>query len=143
MRRLVLLAATAVAVVGTTPASAAAKGPCGLITPAQASAALGAKVGAPLSATAGLYEECQYAAGAKHLIVLDRKLTQAVFDKSAKKNPGPVVHVSGIGSDAYSVQGGMGLLLWKNGTELTIYVSGAANPLKAEETLGRDAASHL
>jgi hypothetical protein len=143
MRRVVLLAAIVIAVVATAPAWASAKGPCTLITPANVSAALGTKAGAPVAATVGLYESCDYVAGSRHVIILDRKLTKSVFDTSAKKNPGPVVHLSGIGSDAYSAQGGAALLMWKNGTELTILVAGGTNALKAEETLGRDAASRL
>jgi hypothetical protein len=143
MRRVVLLATFVIAAVSTAPAWATAKGPCTLITPANVSAALGTKAGAPVAATVGLYESCQYTAGAKHVVILDRKLTETVFDKSAKKNPGPVVHLSGIGSDAYSAQGGAALLMWENGTELTILVTGGTNALKVEETLGRDAASRL
>jgi hypothetical protein len=143
MRRLVLLVASAAAVVVAAPAGAAIKGPCALITPTDVSAALSAKAGVPTAATVGLYESCDYVAGAKHLVILDRKMTRTLFDTSAKKNPGPVVHISGIGSDAYSAQGGAALLMWKAGTELTILVTGEANALKAEEALGRDAASRL
>jgi hypothetical protein len=50
----------------------------------------------------------------------------------------PVVHVTGIGSDAYSVKAGT-----ERGTEVTIYVAGLSTPLTAEETLGRAAAHRL
>jgi hypothetical protein len=143
MRRLVLLAAAAFAVVWSAPASGAAKGPCALITAANVSAALGAKVAPATNTKLGLYESCDYVAGVKRLVILDRTTTRKLFDTSAKKNPGPVVHLSGIGSDAYSAQGGAVLLMWDNGTELTILVTGTTNALKIEETLGRDAASRL
>jgi len=54
-----------------------------------------------------------------------------------------VVHLNGIGTDAYSVKGGSGILLWKNGTEVTVDVSGLGKALKADETLGKAAAARL
>ena len=54
-----------------------------------------------------------------------------------------MVHLNGIGTDAYSVKGGSGILLWKNGTEVTVEVSGIGKALKAGETLGKAAAGRL
>lgn len=70
-------------------------------------------------------------------------MSRSDFDRSAKKNPGPVVHVAGVASDVYSAGGGSTLLLWKNGTELTVLVTGVASPLKAEKILGKAAAGRL
>ncbi len=82
-----------------------------------------------------------YVAGAKAVTVPERQLSRSAFDASAKKNPGPVAHVAGVGSDAYAVMGGKGLLVWKGGTELSLLVTGGG--LKAEETLGKAAANRL
>jgi hypothetical protein len=141
MRRLIVLVAF-VSLVAAAPAGASVKNPCGLITAANATKALGVTVPASKPETLGLYQACSYASGGKRLTVLVRDLTRAKFDKSAKANPGPVVHVNGIGSDAYSAAGPT-LLLWKSGTEVTVLASGVAKALTVEESLGRTAASRL
>ena len=142
MHRLVVLTA-AVALVGAATASASVKSPCKLITPADATKALGVAAGAGKPETVGLYQACLYTAGTKGAIVLVRQISRSTFDKSAKANPGPVVHLNGIGTDAYSVKGGSGILLWKNGTEVTVDVSGLGKALRADETLGKAAAARL
>jgi len=142
MRRLVVLT-TVVVLVGAASAAAGVKSPCKLITAADATKALGVAAGAGKSETVGLYQACVYTAGTKSVIVLVRQMSRSTFDKSAKANPGPVVHLNGIGSDAYSVKGGSGLLVWKDGTEVTVDVSGLGKALKADETLGKAAAGRL
>ena len=144
MRRLIVTAtiATAIALVSAAPAWARLKSPCVLISAANAKHALGVTFAASKPEKLGLYQACRYVHGAKAVIVLDRRLTRAAFVKSAKKNPGPVVHVAGIGSDAYSA-GGPTLLLWKNGTEVTVLVEGGSSPLRAEKKLGKIAAGRL
>jgi hypothetical protein len=137
-----VIVATTLVLASVAPAWAGAPSPCKLVTSADAKKALSATAGAGRPQTVGLYKACLYLAGSKSVTVLERQLGRSVFDVSAKKNPGPVAHVSGVGSDAYSVQGGKGLLLWKNGTELSILVTGGGG-LKAEETLGKAAASRL
>ncbi|MGD0197448.1 MAG: hypothetical protein ABSC56_06030 [Solirubrobacteraceae bacterium] len=141
MRRIVVLVAF-LALVAAAPAGASVKSPCALVTAANATKALGVTVPASTPEKLGLYEACTYASGGKRLTVLVRGLTRTVFDLSAKSNPGPVVHVSGIGSDAYSAAGPT-LLLWKSGTEVTVLATGVANALTVEESLGRTAASRL
>jgi hypothetical protein len=142
MRRVVVLAST-IALVGAASASASVKSPCKLITAADATKALGVAAGTGKAETVGLYKACLYTAGTKGVIVLVRQISRSTFDKSAKANPGPVVHLNGIGSDAYSVKGGSGLLLWENGTEVTVDVSGLGKALKVDETLGKAAAGRL
>jgi hypothetical protein len=141
MRFVVL--ATALVIASVAPAAAAAPSPCKVVTSADAKKALGTSVGAGKPLTEGLYKTCLYFAGSKGVTVLERQLSRSVFDLSAKKNPPPVAHVNGIGSDAYSVMGGKGLLVWKDGTEISLLVSGGSGGLKAEETLGRAAANRL
>jgi hypothetical protein len=125
------------------PASAAVNTPCKLVTRADAERALGAAVKGGKVLTVSRYRECIYTKGAKGVVVLVRKLSRSGFDKTATKNPGPVVHLGGIGSDADSVAGGSGLLLWKTGTEVTVTVDGASDTLAAEKMLGRIAAARL
>jgi hypothetical protein len=67
----------------------------------------------------------------------------AASSLSANKSPPPVAHVNGIGSDAYSVVGGKGLLVWKDGTEISLPISGGSGGLSAEEALGTAAANRL
>jgi hypothetical protein len=142
MRSVVILA-TAAALVGAASASAGVKSPCKLVTTADATKALGVPAGVGKAATVGLYQACQYLVGSKGVIVLVRPLSRSNFDKSAKLNPGPVVHLGGIGSDAYSVKGGAGVLVWKSGTEVTVAVAGLGKALNAEEALARAAAARL
>lgn len=74
--------------------------------------------------------------------MLERQLSRTVVDLSAKKHPDPVAHLGRIGSDACSVMGGEGLLVWKDGTDVSLLVSGGGG-LTAEEALGKAAASRL
>jgi len=113
------------------------------VTASDAKSALGVTFAAGKLQAVGLYQSCRYSNGTRSLTVLERQLSRSDFDKSAKKNPGPVVHITGIGSDAYSVGGASTLLLWKHGTELTLLATGVGNPLKAEKTLGKAAAGRL
>jgi hypothetical protein len=140
--RLVVLA-LALVVASVAPAWASAPGPCKLVTSADAKKALGVSVGTGRTQTVGLYKACLYLAGSKGVTVLERQLSRSVFDVSAKKNPGPVAQIAGIGTDAYSVMGGKGLLVWKNGTEVSLLVSGGGGGIKADEALGKAAASRL
>ncbi len=141
----VLVAATIVAsVASVVPASASVPSPCKVVTTADAKKALGGPVHAGRLLKVGLYQSCTYAgAGARAVTVLERQMSRGSFDTSAKRNPGPVAKVPGLATDAYSVSGGQGLLLWKSGTEISLLVSGVRPALKPEETLGRAAASRL
>jgi len=94
--------------------------PCKLVSQAQASAALGVKVGAPKVQTLGQFQSCTYANGLTILTVQTRSISKADFVTSAKENPPPVKPVSiGGGSVAYSAGGGFSVLVWRNGTEAT------------------------
>jgi hypothetical protein len=143
VRRLVLIA-TALTLVSAMPAAASVKNPCKLVTAADAKRALGgASVKPTTPQTVGLYQGCTYISKGGTVVVQDRLLGRSNFDKSAKANPGPVAHVSGIGSDAYTVKGGFGLLVWKNGTSVTLLVIGPKNAAAAEKTLGKVVAGRL
>jgi hypothetical protein len=142
MRRVILLTTAMCCLVASASASASVTSPCKLINAANASTTLGVSVAASGLQKRGLYESCVYFRGSKGVVVLVRHLSHANFVTSAKKNPGPVVHVSGVGSDAYSVKG-PGLLVWQDGTEITLLVSGIPNALTAEKKLGRIATAQL
>lgn len=109
--------------------------PCSLVTPADVTSAAGGSAGAPTDTKAGLYQACLYGSS---VVVLVRNIDRASFDKSAKANPGGVTAVSGIGQDAYSGSGT--LLVWQNGTEVTILVNGNA---AAEKPLALAAVNRL
>jgi hypothetical protein len=143
VRRLVLIA-TALTLVSAIPAAASVKNPCKLVTVADAKHALSVATVSPTTAQkVGLYESCTYITKVGTLVVQARLLNRSDFDKSAKANPGPVAHVSGIGSDAYTVKGGFGLLVWKNGTSVTLLVIGPKNAAVAEKALGKVVAGRL
>jgi len=147
MHRLIVLAmfvfALTAAAVPALGQSAGAVNPCKLVTAADAKTVLGAASGKPKLQDAGLYQSCSYVAGNVRLTVLTCQLTESMFVKSAKSNPGPVVSVRGIGNAAYSVSGGSGLLFWKDGTEATFAIFGASKPLKLEEQLARKVVGKL
>jgi hypothetical protein len=116
--------------------------PCKLVSPAQASAALGAKVGKPTVQTLGNFRSCSYAAGSAFLTVQTRALSKADFVESAKQNPPPVKPVSvGGGTVAYSASG-FTVLVWRNGTEATFtIVHGGGVP--AEIALAKTVAARI
>lgn len=148
MRVSYLLVACGLASVMTTAGSAAARpvsapNPCKLVTAADAKIALGTTPGKPQLMPAGLYQSCAYSAGSVRLVVLVRRISESVFQKSAKANPKPVVAVSGIGDSAYSVGGGASLLVWRNGTEAEFAIFGASNTLKRDEQLARKVVGKL
>ena len=143
--RQVIRALVVVALLAAVAASSAsaAKSPCALVTAADASKALGATVGKPKLQNLGVFVSCFYSAGTKSVTVQSRAISRGDFDKSAKANPGPVKHLAGIGSDAYSVGGGSTLLLWKNGTAVTLLAIGTPNALATEKALAAKVAGRL
>lgn len=143
--RRVIRALVVVALLAAVAASSAsaAKSPCALVTAADASKALGATVGKPKLQNLGVFVSCFYAAGTKSVTVQSRSISRSDFDKSAKANPGPVKHLAGIGSDAYSVGGGSTLLLWKNGTAVTLLAIGTPSALTTEKALATKVAARL
>jgi hypothetical protein len=143
MRVAALVAVAALAAVGASSAHAA-KSPCALVTAADASHALGVTVKKPKLQNLGLFVSCFYATSStKSVTVQTRTISRNDFDRSAKANPGPVKHLAGIGSDAYSVGGGSTLLVWKNGTGVTLLVLGMPNALTTEKALAAKAAARL
>lgn len=113
---------------------------CSLVTSADAQAVLGASAGTGQDGKAGLYDSCVYAGG--KFVVLVRDIDKATFDKSASLNPGGAKPIAGIGDDAYVASGV--LLVWQNGTEISLAVmGGSSDPLAAEKKLATAAIARL
>jgi hypothetical protein len=122
-----VLAVAAVALAVATHATAARKDPCTLVTAADAKAALGGAAGAGSPASARLFASCTYKRGKQVLVVKTRSIPRAGFDRAAKTIPGTALKVPGIGDVAWVafVQNGISLVLWKNGNEVAVTVTGA------------------
>jgi hypothetical protein len=133
-------AGTATAAPSAAPATAAKVDPCALVTPAEVQEVTGKSAASPSDVPAGLYQSCTY--GNAGVVVLVRTIDKATFDKSAAANPGGAKPVPGIGQDAYSADGG--LLVWQNGTEITILVtSDGSGGLDQAEQLAKAAVAGL
>ena len=68
--------------------------------------------------------------------------TQTAFDKTAKANKGIVVPIQGVGADTWSANGTM-LLVWKNGTEITITFVGVEPFVATQQSLAKTASGRL
>jgi len=122
--------------------SSATANPCKVVTAADATKVLGSKVAPGKAQTLGLFQSCFYSAGTKSVTVQTRQIDKADFVTSAKANPGPVVAVPGLGA-AYSAAGGSTLLVWKQGTEVTLLAFGVTPALTAEKALAKSALARL
>lgn len=113
---------------------------CSLVTSTDAQAVLGTAAGTGQEVKVGLYDSCTYAGA--HFVVLVRNIDKATFDKSASLNPGGAKPIAGIGDDAYVASGA--LLVWQNGTEISLGVmGGSSDPLAAEKKLAAAALARL
>jgi hypothetical protein len=139
--RWLLLPLTALAFVPT--AAAGSMNPCVLVTSADAATVLGGKVVAGKVQTLGLYKSCTYRSGRKTLTVQTRQIAKTDFEKSARKNPPPVFPIPGIGQEAFSVGGGVALLVWQKGTELTFTYVGLNPVVKTQTDLAGAALKRL
>ena len=144
MRITVIAVAVALLAAAAASSAHAAKSPCALVTAADASKVLGVTVAKPKLQNLGAFLSCFYSTkSTKSVTVQTRAISRSDFDRSAKANPGPVKHLAGIGSDAYSVAGGSTLLVWKNGTGVTLLVLGMPNALATEKALAAKVAARL
>ena len=120
----VVCAAAACRAAGVAPRSR--RIPCVLITTIDASTALGGNPPKAKPKTVAPTRICTYKVGKKTMTVQTQKVaTKAAFDKSAKAIKGVVVPMLGVGADAYSANGTT-ILVWKNGTAVTIAFVGPA-----------------
>jgi len=144
MRRLLVTLVACAAAIASLPAAAAQPpDPCVLITTADASTALGAVPRKAKPETLGLYRSCTYKVGKKSMTVLTRHIaTRGAFDKSAKANKGLVVPIQGVGADAWSVNGTT-LLVWDNGTEVTMSFFGVTPFVATQQALAKTSVGRL
>ena len=119
-----------------------APSPCALVRPADVLAAVGTKPPAAKVQTLGLFKSCTYRAGSATVTIQTRQIGKATFVKSAKANPGPVKAVSLPGATAFSAAGPT-LLVWKQGTAVTVLVFGGGPGLAAEKKLALRALARL
>lgn len=146
MRRLfVSVAVLGTAIFVAAPASlAASPDPCVLITVADASTALGSTPPNGKASTVGLYRTCLYTVKKKTVTVQTRKVAKkSDFEKSARANPGGVFPIHGVGAEAFSAKGGTVLLVWVNGTEVTISFGGINPFVATQQSLAKTAVGRL
>ena len=124
-------------------AAAGSTNPCVLVTASDAAKVLGGTVATGKAQTLGLYKSCTYKSGRKTLTVQIRQIAKTDFEKSAKKNPPPVFPIPGIGQEAFSVGGGVALLVWQKGTELTFTYLGLNPVVKTQTDLAGAALKRL
>jgi hypothetical protein len=144
MRRLLIPFAAVAAGLLALPASAAQPpDPCVLITTVDASTALGSTPPKAKAKTLGAYRTCTYVVKKKTMTVQTRRVaTQAAFDKGAKATKGVVFPMQGVGADAWSANG-TSLLVWKNGTEVTIAFAGVQPFVATQQALAKTAVGRL
>jgi hypothetical protein len=144
MRWLLVTAVVCAAGLAALPASAAQPpDPCVLITTADASTALGAIPPKGKTKTVGLYRSCTYTVKKKSMTVLTRHIaTKGAFDKSAKANKGIVVPIQGVDFDAWSANGTK-LLVWQNGTAITMTFTGFEPFVSTQQSLAKTAVGRL
>lgn len=121
----------AVALVAAVPSLAATKSPCTLMSASNAAKVLGGAPAGPGKAhkVSGI-PTCEYTRGSKAVTIeFMGVVARTVFDTEGKAAPKPVAHLNGIGSDAYSVDGGQDLMAWKNNVELYFVTAGLKQPL--------------
>jgi hypothetical protein len=141
-----VLAVAAVALALAADATAARRDPCTLVTGTDAKAALGGAAGTGSPVSARLFASCTYRRGKQVLVVKTRSISRAGFDQAAKAIPGTALKVPGIGDVAWVafVQNGILLVLWKNGSEVAVTVTGAgAGALPIVRTAAQVAAGRL
>jgi hypothetical protein len=125
------IAALAVALLAAVPTLAATKSPCKLMSASNAAKVLGGPPTGPGKAhkVSGI-PTCEYTRGSKAVTIeFMGVVARTVFDTEGKAAPKPVAHLNGIGSDAYSVDGGQDLMAWKNSVELYFVTAGLKQPL--------------
>ena len=131
------------AVVTASASAAQSPNPCVLITTVDASTALGSNPPAAKPKTVGTTRTCTYKVGKKTMTVQTQKVaTKQAFDKTAKATKGVVVPMLGTGADAYSANGTT-ILMWNNGTAVTMTFVGLQPFVSVQQSLVKAAAGRL
>jgi hypothetical protein len=143
MRALLAAAVFCTFGVATSSAAAGPPDPCVLITTSDAATALGGTPARAKTKIVGLVRSCTYTVKKKAMTVQTRKFaSQSAFDKSAKATKGIVFPIQGIGADAWSANGTL-LLVWKNGTEITMTFVGVEPFVATQQSLAKTALGRL
>jgi hypothetical protein len=141
-----LLVTSVVLAAGISVLSAAAAkppDPCVLVTTTDASSVLGATPPKAKTKTVGTTRICAYTIKKKTMTVQTQHVaTQGAFDKLAKTNKGIVVPVQAVGADTWSANGTK-LLVWKNGTAVTITFVGVQPFVATQQSLAKTASGRL
>jgi len=121
-----VIAVLAGAVALAPPASASSKNACLLVTAADATKALGGKVGSGQHLKIGAFNTCTYTLRKVTLTVKTREISHAGYAKVVKAIPGTALKATDIGDNAwvFFVPGGTALDDWKNGNEIGLVVIG-------------------
>jgi hypothetical protein len=97
----------------------------------------------PKTKTVGAARACTYVIKKKTMIIeTTRVATQSAFDKAAQK-ASLAIPIHGAGADAWSVSEGKGLLVWKNGVEISFSFAGVSPFVAAQQSLAKTAAGRL
>jgi hypothetical protein len=138
--------ATLAAVAGLAVSSVAAAeppDPCTLITASDASKVFGSAPAKPTTKTVGVARSCTYVLKKQAMTVTTTRVaTQAAFDKAAGKT-GFAIPIHGAGADAWSVSEGKGLLVWKNGVQVSFSFAGVSPFVATQQLLARTAVGRL
>jgi hypothetical protein len=126
MRALGIAAVVALALVAGPVASAGGKKACTVVTAADASKALHAKVGAGKQSTTGAFDRCTYKSGRKSVVVAVRPIGKKTFDAKLHAITGTVLQATNVSRNAWVTfdSNGIELMIWHNGTEVDIHVLG-------------------
>jgi hypothetical protein len=142
-----LLIATVACIAGIAASTAAPASeppdPCVLITTTDASTVFNATPPKPKTKKIGTARSCTYVVKKKTMTVATTRVaTQAAFDKAARKT-GLAFPIQGAGADAWSVSAGKGLLVWKNGVEISFTFVDVSPFVATQQSLAKTAVGRL
>src|SRR3954468_24022988 len=127
MRFAGITAIVAIALAAAVPvASAAGKKPCAIVTAADVSKALHAKVGSGKRRTAGAFATCTYVRGKTSIVVKTRPLGKKTFDRDVHAIAGSVLNATNVSPNAWVTftARGISLMIWQHGAEVVVDVLG-------------------
>jgi hypothetical protein len=144
MRRLLVVFALFAAVAAAQASAAKLADPCVLITTVDASTVLGSNPPkAKAQAVAGGSLSCSYTVKKKSLVVTTKHVAaKSAFVKAATSS-GPAYPMHGVGADAFSAGNGTKILVWKNGTQITISFAGLNPVVSTQQSLAKTALGRL
>jgi hypothetical protein len=127
MRALGVAALAMVALTLAPVAPAGVKNACSLVTAADASKAVGRKVGAKKHVNVAGFNTCVYTLGKVTVTVKTRLISHGGYALALKEFSGTALGAPDIGPDAwvFFVTNGVGLNDWKEGSQLGISIVGA------------------